>query len=81
MQANRKSIKELFSEYAVEAESVEAFVEKYYKHERLRGRGDEYAECIIASAKQYLSEHGIYFISWHESVTGDIVAFLPKESE
>lgn len=75
-----KSIKELFSKYIVkDCDSVETFVEQYYKHERFRGRGEEYAKLIIASQKEDLREDGICIISHHESVTGEIVAFIPKQ--
>ena len=67
---------ENFRKYAVKANSVEDFLEKYTKHDRHYGRGEEYAKERIAYYKKELKEIGFCFMSKHESVTGRVVAYF-----
>ena len=71
------TLKELFLKDAVsDCDSVEMFLDKYYKHERFHGRGEEYASLLINGRKQDLKEDGICIISHFDSVTGRTVSFL-----
>lgn len=56
--------------------TVREFVETYYKNSRLRGRGDDYAESVIASHEAYFEKHGYDLISRHESRMGELVSFF-----
>lgn len=72
-----KTLKELFEKYAVnDCDSVEMFLDKYYKYDRFRGQGKEYAELLISGRKQDIKENGICIISHFDSVTGNVVSFL-----
>lgn len=66
---------DLFQKNKVSAKSVADFLDRYYKQDRYIGRGQEYAETLLASHEQEFREYGVDFISCHESVTGQIVAY------
>lgn len=71
---------EIFKENIVsDVTSLNEFLDKYYKHDRFRGRGKEYENAIIESCKKELQEDGIVIISKHESITGTVVAFQKGE--
>lgn len=72
---------ELFSKYAVKASSIEDFLTRYYKPERYTGRGKEYAAILLASHKQCLEKDGIDIISHFDSVTGNVVAYIPNNEK
>ena len=72
--------KEWWKDIVVQAESVENFLDKYYKHDRFRGRGEEYANILLKSHQEEYDRRGFTFISQHESNTGRIVSFI-KESK
>ena len=59
--------------------TVREFVEKFQKHERLHGRGDDYAECVIASSEDQFRLHGYTIISRHESITGEPIWYGAPE--
>lgn len=61
-----------------DCEDLKQFLQKYYKYERYKGRGDEYAYYLFMSHRDYLLDHGFDFISKHDSITGRIAAFYPK---
>lgn len=70
------SIYEAFKKYAVhDVHSVEEFLDKYTKHDRHWGRGEDYALHRIASYTQEFEEDGFTFMSHHESKTGEVVAY------
>ena len=66
----------LFADNAVPAKSIEDFLNRYYKPERFRGRGEEYAACLIASHQRDFDREGYDIISHHDSVTGQVVAYF-----
>jgi hypothetical protein len=71
----------IYEQYRVEATSVEDFLDRYYKPERFRGRGEEYAVALIASHTADFERDGYDVISRHDSVTRRTVAFFgPAES-
>ena len=72
--------KELFRKHRVEADSLDDFLDSFYKHDRYKGRdgkiwGDDYSQCIKASCESDLGQHGYCLISRHDSRTGEVVAF------
>lgn len=58
--------------------SVEDFLNKYTKHDRHAGWGPEYVAMRIKTHKQDLLKYGYCFMSRHESVTGQPVAYFGK---
>ena len=75
------TIYELFKDKAVkDCDSVVDFLNKYYKPERFTGRGEEYAKNLIASYEKDVKNDGCTIISHHDSKTGEVVAYYPKEN-
>ena len=67
---------ELFKDRAVtDVKTVAEFLERYYKRNRYAGRGKEYAVCLLKSHEESFKNHGVDWISHHDSNTGDIVSF------
>lgn len=66
---------EKFKECAVPATSVQDFLARYYKAERYTGRGEEYAQGLLASYQKEFETEGYVFISRHDSNTGKSVSF------
>lgn len=62
----------------VPAESVEDYLNRYYKNERYKGRGKEYADMLLKGYKEGLEEDGCVRTSKHESVTGEYICWWPK---
>jgi len=63
----------------VEADSVEAYLDRHYKPDRFRGRGEEYAAALIASYEREYAERGYCYTSHHDAVCGQsIVWYGPK---
>jgi hypothetical protein len=50
--------------------TVKDFLDTYYRRDRYRGRGEDYAASLLASAQRRFEEHGYTLISRHDSVTG-----------
>ena len=72
-----RTMLELFKDCQVsDVATLEEFLNKYYKHDRFHGRGEEYADAITKSRQRDLDEDGIAIISRHDSVNGQVVAFL-----
>lgn len=67
-----------FKEYEVDADGIVDFLDRYYKPERFRGRGKEYATCLIESHQGDLDKHGYDIISHHDSITGKVVCYRPQ---
>lgn len=68
----------LFRSKQVKADSLEAFLNRYYKRDRLGKRGKEYVEAVTRSHQKDLNNYGYTIISRHESATGEVVAFYKK---
>jgi hypothetical protein len=65
-----------FKKYAInDVKNMEEFLQKYTKHDRHYGRGEEYAKSRIKSYQEKFDRDGFTFMSRHESVTGQIVSF------
>jgi len=73
---NRQEKKTMFEECKVEAKSVADFLERYYRHDRYRGRGEDYAAVVLASHKKDFAEQGYTIISRYESITGQVIAYF-----
>jgi len=71
-------LRTLFRDCAVKASSLDDFLNRYYKPERYRGRGEAYAATLRASHQADLERDGCDVISRHDSVTGQTVAYFPK---
>lgn len=68
-----------FKKYQVgDCKTHEEFMDKYYKHNKYKGRGEEYAKSLLESHQKSLLEDGVDYISKHESITGRIVSFYPR---
>ena len=79
---NRTDFGEVFRKYAVKACSVSDFLDRYYKPDRYRGRGADYAAGLLRSYQDDAARDGWIMISCHDSVTGKIVAYFPaKDAE
>ena len=72
---------EPFRDRAVHAVSIEDFLDRYYRPQRFRGRGDEYAGQLIASHQRSFDKFGYDIISHHDSVTGRVVAWFGPDEE
>jgi hypothetical protein len=68
--------KRLFLDNRVEAASVAEFLDRYYRPERYKGQGEEYAAVLLASHEKDFRENGYDIISHHDSVTGKVVAIF-----
>ena len=56
--------------------NIAEFLDKYYKSDRFRGRGKEYADGLIVSYEKDLSDYGYTLISRHDSNTGQVIYFV-----
>lgn len=63
-----------------DVKTVSEFLDKYYKHDRYKGRGEEYAAVILNSHEEDFKRFGMDWISRHESRTGEVVAFYPDDT-
>ena len=66
----------MFKDCKVKAESVADFLDRFYRPDRYRGRGEEYAAVLLASHIRDFEANGYDIISRHDSVTGQVVAFF-----
>lgn len=67
---------ENFKKYQVtDVKSVEEFHNKYHKHDRYLGRGQDYAQCVINSSIEELKKYGFTIITHHDSNTGECVSY------
>lgn len=77
---NNQQLSERFRQHAVEATSVEDFLNRYYRGDRYTGRGKEYAACLRANYERNFQCDGWTFISKHDSNTGRVVAYFGYEA-
>lgn len=73
-----KDIKRAMRKYAVEAGNVKEFLERYSRPSAT-ARGPEYIADRIKWHEEQLALHGYTMLSRHDSATGDVVAYFPKE--
>lgn len=76
-QYHTKPLPERVKSGLVEAKNLDDFLDTYYKHDRYKGRGADYAAAIRQSAQGYIDKHGYTMISHHDNVTGDMVYWAP----
>jgi hypothetical protein len=63
------------SHAAPDFDTLKAFLQDKYKHDRLYGRGEEYGDTVVRSRLEDLERNGHDLISHHESKTGETVYF------
>lgn len=70
---------ELFEKYLVsDCKTLEEWADKYRKPDRYKMRDSYlpgYSKAVLQSHKEDLVKYGITWISDHDSITGQIVAF------
>lgn len=66
---------EIFKKYAVSAESVEDFCNRYHRRGAFHDRGAEYMEADIEAHKKEFEKCGFTIIPKGSSTTGDNVAY------
>ena len=74
-----EKLKEKFRDAEVPAKSVADFLDRYYKPDRYRGRGEEYAKILLESYEKEFREKGYTCISRHDNVTGRFIAYFGNE--
>jgi len=74
-----KSLFESFKKYAVDAESMEDFCDRYHHRKAYHERGKEYMACDLVSHKKELEKEGYTMIPQGSSVTGGIVSWYGKK--
>ena len=62
-------------QYATDVTTIAEFLDRYYRADRYRGRGADYAASVLISHEAYFDKHGHDLISRHESVTGQAIWF------
>lgn len=71
---------DLFKEYQVnDVDSLEEFNLKYYKPERYKEQGIGYMQTVLSSQRKAIDKQGYTIISKHDSITGRVVAYFPKQ--
>ena len=72
---------ERMKKYAVQANSVEDFLQRYTKPNRHEGRGQEYVTARIQSYKDEIAKYGYAFMTHHESKSGEYVTWYPPTAD
>ena len=67
-----------FLKYAVEANSLEEFCDRYHRKGAYHDRGTEYMRSDYESHKEEMEREGFTFIPQGSSTTGDIVSYYGK---
>ena len=65
--------------WPVDTVNAESFLDKCYKPDRFRGRGEEYAKTLIRSYEDELERNGFAIISHHDSLSGRTAVMLAPE--
>lgn len=63
---------------ATDVDSLPDFLDKYMKHDRYKGQGDDYALAVLESHEESINRFSHTLISKHESRTGEAVWYYPK---
>lgn len=69
------TIYNLFENCVVKAKNLQDFLDRYYRKDR---HNIYTARKAVQEAENDIKEHGITWISNFESVTGNVVSFIPK---
>ena len=67
-----------FLKYAVKADSLEEFCDKYHRRGAYHDRGEEYMKCDYEDHKAELEREGFTIIPQGSSTTGDVVSYYGK---
>ena len=73
------SLYEKFKKYAVSADSVKDFCNRYHRRSAYHDRGAEYMECDLQDHIKEFEKYGYTIIPQGSSTTGDVVAYYGKE--
>jgi hypothetical protein len=71
-QANR------WRKYEVKAPTLLQFLEQYHRHDRFRGRGEDYAQACIESHRVAVEKQGYTLLSRHDNATGQPVTWFAR---
>jgi hypothetical protein len=58
-----------------DVKTVEEYLNRYYKPDRYKGRGEEYEKILLESYKKEFKEKGYVCTSHHDNVTGKFICF------
>jgi len=73
---------EVFKDRKVtDVKTVAEFLDRYYRKDRYIGRGEDYAAYLLKSNEDDFKAYGVDWISRHDSLTGEVVAFYGDETE
>lgn len=72
---------EHMKQYQVQASTLEEFLEAYTKRHQHSGRGAEYVKTRIQSHQADINKYGYTFITHHDSNTGTIASWYPREAK
>lgn len=67
-----------FLKYAVKADSLEEFCDKYHRRGAYHDRGEEYMKYDYEDHKAELEREGFTFIPQGSSTTGGVVSYYGK---
>lgn len=67
-----------FKKYAVEADSLEDFCDRYHRSVAYHDRGAEYMKVDYEDHKKEMERDGFTFIPMHDSTTGRVVSYYGK---
>lgn len=76
-----KNMYKAFKKYAVQADNVEDFCNKYHRHGAYLDRGNDYMQDDLQSHIKEFQEHGYTIIPQGSSTTGDIVAYYGNQEQ
>ena len=63
------------SDKVTDVKTVTEFLDRYYRHDKYKGRGDEYATILLKHHEEDFKKFGVDWISKHDSLTGSVVSF------
>ena len=75
---SKLSLFESYKKYAVQAESLEDFLERYTQPRAHAERGEEYVQARIEAHREDIEKHGFTFITRHDSTYGRDVSYYPE---
>lgn len=79
---NKWDVKTAFKKYQVgDCKTHDEFMNKYYKHDRYKGKGEEVVKHILEHHRSDFLKDGLDWISKHDSTIGQIVSFYTNTCE
>lgn len=72
---------ELFRDCKVnDVKTLPEFLNRYYKPDRYKGRGAEYAAAVLATHVENFKVHGVSWISKYGYIAGEVVSFYSDQT-